>query len=104
MVEVVLNGCRVQMLVNTGSSTRVLPRDRFVTDQVVHTTLRTATDAPLEIDGTLECQMVIDGWAGKHTFCVGEVTMPVLGMDFLRRHDAVVEAKSGRLLFKDFKD
>ncbi|KAG1672264.1 Y-box factor [Nymphon striatum] len=100
-VDAVINGIKQQFLVDTGSCISVLPSSKFVAKDATKAQFKTATDMPIKIDGTLPCDVRLDDWDLEHEFFVGNVTEPMLGMDFMTMHDVVIDTCAGKLMAKN---
>ena len=92
VIKAVINGAKVDLLVDTGSSVSILSEKCFEATKKEEMTFRTANGQPLRISGRLEGQVTVQEWKGEHSFYVGEVTTNVLGMDFLHTSGATVDA------------
>ena len=103
VVTGIVNGCRVRLLVDSGASGSVLPRSGFAAESSQPHEFRTATGDGMQIDGSLNTHLKLDGWEGEHTFFVGDVSQPTLGMDFLKHHGVVVDMATGKLLISGFE-
>ncbi|KAG1678458.1 Y-box factor [Nymphon striatum] len=100
-VDAVINGIKQQLLVDTGSCISVLPSSKFVAKDATKAQFKTATDMPIKIDGTLPCDVRLDDWELEHEFFYGNVTEPMLGMDFMTLHDVMIDTCAGKLMVKN---
>lgn len=95
MIPCVINGAKVELLVDTGSTTSILPQRMFEPTVRESQAFVTANGKPLEIAGRLkDCNVQIGEWIGRHHFYVGDVSCGVIGMDFLTRTGAVVDTNA----------
>ena len=90
-LEVVVDGAPLRTLVDSGSVASILPRGQFVPTGSKKLVFSTANGQPLLIDGTRLCKVTCQGWTGQHKFFVGDVSLPVLGSDFLRKNGVMLD-------------
>lgn len=90
----------LQFLVDSGASTSLIPRkfaSSFYPDQTIK--LVNANGSSIATFGNIKRRIDIGlGSDFEWTFVVADVSMPILGADFMRFHDLLIDVKNKRLL------
>lgn len=92
-----------RFLVDSGASISLIPRSLVPGDMVGpinHASkLVTANGAKIVSYGTLQKRLDLGlGTSFEWSFTIADVSMPILGADFLRRHYLLVDVKNKRLV------
>ena len=93
----------ISFLVDTGSSLSLLPNS-FKPDPDSRTfSLRAANNSVVKTLGTLSLAFTLPNFSKTFnwTFCIADVTHPILGADFLCAHSLLVDCKSHSLTSTD---
>ncbi|TRY78214.1 hypothetical protein TCAL_14446 [Tigriopus californicus] len=85
-IQLVINGCKTQALVDTGALVSLLPETNFEANEGKAMEFRAASGSPLRASRILRCAVKIGNWTDKHEFYIGSVSGAILRMDFLARH------------------
>ncbi|CAI2738057.1 unnamed protein product, partial [Dicrocoelium dendriticum] len=89
----------VRYLVDTGAEVSVLPRDPNDPTEKVTSSLRAANGTIIRVYGQRSRTLNLSlRRAFKWIFLVADVQTPILGLDFLRHYDLLVDVKRHRLV------
>ena len=90
-----VNGRQTTFLVDTGSSASILPNSEFpAKKKPSKQKFRAANGKPVRMVGRLDCLLDFDSWTAQHCFEVGEVSEPLLGTDFLKKHKLQIDTET----------
>ena len=93
------NKNETSFLIDTGSSRSFLPSSIFTPTGESKAKLVAANGTPIEVQGTKNLFVDLNlGVIFYHKFVVANVREPILGMDFLKRHELLVDASKGLLI------
>ena len=104
-VEVHVNGCLEDCLMDTGAAASILPSRRFKADEESSSKLFTASGETLRNVGLKKCCIDVGDWQVMHDFYVADVRTTILGCDFLRKHGLELQVKpDGQTKLYRFQD
>ena len=89
-----VDGCSTAIKIDTGADVSILPANHYLPTQRKKLLFQAANGEPLVISGTRQVELTLGKWCGKHVFYIGEVAEPLLGIDFLSKHGATVDAST----------
>ena len=85
-VNAEINGKKVLLLVDTGSSTTLIPKEIISPAIKCSKEFKTVTNEPIKIHGASEVIIKIGNFEVFHNVYVADTSEAILGMDFLRKH------------------
>ncbi|KAG1673905.1 Gypsy retrotransposon integrase-like protein 1 [Nymphon striatum] len=93
-----INGKEENILIDSGASPIVIPSSRYFPDRQTNVMCTLANGDPLEVVGASEVKIEIGEVTSKEMCYIANVSVPLIGAEFLRKHGAVIDAK-GTLFF-----
>ena len=104
-VQAIVAGQMTQCLVDTGASPSLVPSRLYLGDhdsssggENGHNSLKGVDGNDIHVCGKVDLQVEIGQWKTHHTFLVANIaTGPILGVDFLLKHNITVDLRRRRL-------
>jgi len=96
---------KIHYLVDTGSAVSILPNNLFPDNKLQndHKTLHAANNSLIETFGTTTQTIFINGQSYIWKFTIAQVSQPILGADFLRHFDFLVDCNKRRIFLNPNK-
>ena len=106
IIQAVVNGKKLQCLVDTGSEVSLINESLICTDdlKVSNRTLKAANGSPIAVSGVIEIPLFLGSHQYQSSFIVSpQIQNVILGLDWLEMHGCLIDCKNLSLIIGDHR-